>query len=644
LANLSENQAALQAIGNALGPNGDLLIYGCDVAEGADGTSFVDAIAAATGVTVAASSHLIGDVAAGDGWNLDVQTGAIDAPSVLNAAALDAYTTPLLLNDPPTGLPISITSFSSSSGFLLGGLTSSSAGASITSGGVLQLTNNGFNQKGIAVYSTAFPSSDGISVQFTYYSGGKTGVLPADGLSFFLINADTAGAASNIVAGQSGGGLGYSDDGAAGITDGFLGLGFDTYGNYSAADKAPQTGTGFAANSIAVRGAGNGTTGYALLSTVKYTPGIDGIRSVRINLVNVAATSTAAAYELLSVFMSTNGGTTFQEVITNEVINQVLPSNFYLGFASSTGASDDFHQITNLSVTLPVALTVSAPVVSYPAADLPTHTLLPGDAFSYTYTITNNGPNGSSEITVQDAPPSNVTGVHWTLQDDLNPGNNPETGIGAINLSNVNLSSGDVATITVYGTISSTALTGNADHIITVTPGAGFNFLTPSTGQVGLSIGSPTIYVIDNTTAFASTDTATVQPFGLLQVTDANAGALDSASIVLTGTAGTATDADGLLSGTGLTKTAVGTYALTAATAASLSSELDALIFTPTNHQVAPGSAVTTGFTLTVADGVVASVVTSTTVVATALETAPTFSGTVSTQAVTDTSALSRWK
>ena len=339
--------------------------------------------------------------------------------------------------------------------------------------------------------------------------------------------------------------------------------------------------------------------------------------------------------------MSKDGGTTFQEIITNFSVNQILPNNFYLGFAASTGSATDTHQISGVSVTLPVDLKVSAPVVNYPTpAEAINHTLLPGDKFSYSYTITNNGPNGSSHITVQDAPPANVIGVTWTLQDALHPAGSLETGIGAINLSDVNLSNGGVATVTVSGTIDPNASSGNADHAITVTPGSGFSFLTPSTGQVGLGVGSPAIFVIGNTVTFPTTDTASVLPFGLIQITDANAGALDSAIIKVTGTAGTATDANGLLSGIGLTRTATGTYTLTAATPAALAASLNALIFTPTNHQVAPGSTVTTGISLTIADGAVAPVVTSTSVVATAQETAPTLSGTVATQAVADNASV----
>jgi hypothetical protein len=54
-ADISANAAALAAIGAALSSDGDILLYGCDVAEGFVGQSFVDALARATGADVAAS-------------------------------------------------------------------------------------------------------------------------------------------------------------------------------------------------------------------------------------------------------------------------------------------------------------------------------------------------------------------------------------------------------------------------------------------------------------------------------------------------------------------------------------------------------------------------------------------------------------
>jgi plastocyanin len=102
--------------------------------------------------------------------------------------------------------------------------------------------------------------------------------------------------------------------------------------------------------------------------------------------------------------------------------------------------------------------------------------------------------------------------------------------------------------------------------------------------------------------AESGTDAASLAPFGTTTITDPDTGAATSASITVTSD-GTATDTDGLLSGNGLTKTGTGTYTLAATSPASLTSELQALNFTPTAHQVAPGSSVTTNFGVTVAEG-----------------------------------------
>ena len=593
---LNQSQTVLAAIGHAVAPQGDILLYGCDVGEGAAGQQFVDSFAAATGARVAAASHVVGDLAAGDGWNLDTtSTGsAIKAPQVLSSTAMADYTHPLVINAPPTGLPITITSFTGSTAFDEAGTTT------INSSGYLQLTSTATNQDGIAVYNQSFPSTAGLSVQFTYYSGGGTG---ADGISFFLLNADEITAAghtaANVTAGGYGGGLGYSDDGSSGITDGFLGLGLDTYGNYTAVDRG-QTGNAAAApNEIAVRGAGSGTTGYALLTNAAYTPGIDGTRTVKVNLVKTDST-----HESLSVFMSSDGGVTYQEVITNYAVAQTLPSNFYLGFAASTGGSTDTHEIENLSVTLPVNLAVSAPVITYPnSTDSSSLTLQPGDAFSYTYKLTDSGPNGSSNITLQDALPSNVlaSSVHWTLQDDLHPAGSLESGTGTISLSNINLSSGDSATVTVYGTVSSSASNGNVSHTITATPGTGFSFLTPSSGVVAQAIGSPNPYLVGTNATASDTGTTPLQLFSAAQVADAHTSPTITATIGLFNSAGTLTDANGTLSGTGLTETATkGVYTLTASGTSAFNADLEALLFTPTSST----KSVLTTVGMSVSDGV----------------------------------------
>lgn len=92
--------------GSALAPEGDLLIYGCDVARSAEGQALVRNLAALTGADVAASDDSTGQQALGGDWTLEFSTGAIEHGATLSAQAQTgwAHTLALVL------LPPSITS------------------------------------------------------------------------------------------------------------------------------------------------------------------------------------------------------------------------------------------------------------------------------------------------------------------------------------------------------------------------------------------------------------------------------------------------------------------------------------------------------------------------------------------------------
>src|SRR5271166_1951933 len=101
------------------------------------------------------------------------------------------------------------------------------------------------------------------------------------------------------------------------------------------------------------------------------------------------------------------------------------------------------------------------------------------------------------------------------------------------------------------------------------------------------------------TTNGAISDTATTAPFSTVTVSDSILDDQVSATISFTA-------ANGMLSGSGLSAGVVSngtvTYSLSATTPAGLQAELQALTFTPTAHQGAAGSTVTTAFDLTVSD------------------------------------------
>ncbi len=75
---LNQYAGEIKAWGQALRPGGDLLLYGCDVANGSLGVSFVNDLASLTGATVAAATHDVGSAALGGDWTLDYRTGALD--------------------------------------------------------------------------------------------------------------------------------------------------------------------------------------------------------------------------------------------------------------------------------------------------------------------------------------------------------------------------------------------------------------------------------------------------------------------------------------------------------------------------------------------------------------------------------------
>ena len=79
---LQSRATALAVIGNALRVNGDILLYGCNVAKGATGIDFIGRLAQATGADVAASDDLTGASSRGGDWVLEDFTGTIEASTL----------------------------------------------------------------------------------------------------------------------------------------------------------------------------------------------------------------------------------------------------------------------------------------------------------------------------------------------------------------------------------------------------------------------------------------------------------------------------------------------------------------------------------------------------------------------------------
>ena len=136
-----------------------------------------------------------------------------------------------------------------------------------------------------------------------------------------------------------------------------------------------------------------------------------------------------------------------------------------------------------------------------------------------------------------------------------------------------------------------------------------------------------------------TTDAASINPFSTTVISDP-----DVPAQTLTVTVQIGTPANGQFTAASLagwaTVTAGSTYSFTG-TAAAATTAIQALVFQPTNHQVVPGSSVTTGFTVTADDHIAPAVTDSaTTVIATAINNPPTIVGTVANQAVNDNGTI----
>lgn len=165
------------------------------------------------------------------------------------------------------------------------------------------------------------------------------------------------------------------------------------------------------------------------------------------------------------------------------------------------------------------------------------------------------------------------------------------------------------------------ALSGNYGSIYPVVNGSTITFAAGT-------IQAPTISgTIPNQTV---TDESTTDPFGTVAIADPNADQVETVTVTESNPAnGTLSDPAG-----GSYNATTGVYRVSGAPA-TVTADLDALVFAPTAGQVAAGGTVTTEFTISVVDTILQTATDDTTSVA-ATAAGPAISGTVADQAVTD--------
>ncbi|MEI9924494.1 MAG: DUF4347 domain-containing protein [Bradyrhizobium sp.] len=90
-AGLDVYASQLSSWSTALRPGADILLYGCDIGAGDDGTAFINRLSELTGANVAASTDDTGATQFGGNWTLEKSTGAIEAALPASASALASY-------------------------------------------------------------------------------------------------------------------------------------------------------------------------------------------------------------------------------------------------------------------------------------------------------------------------------------------------------------------------------------------------------------------------------------------------------------------------------------------------------------------------------------------------------------------------
>lgn len=233
--------------------------------------------------------------------------------------------------------------------------------------GLLRLTENTGNNAKAATAPGIYPAAGNyISVEFNHYAYNGTG---ADGVGVILSDSKIS-----AVPGGYGGSQGYAPEGTPGFAGGWLGVALDEYGNYSNPTEGRNGGTGFFPEEVGMRGPGSGTNGYNWITgTGTLTPGLPGIddpnntspslgymyqvivdaRNETAGTINVAVnrdTTTFDGNNYSQLIAPFNVYSAAQTALSSGWISTLVPNYWQLSFTSSTGGSNNIHEIGNVRI------------------------------------------------------------------------------------------------------------------------------------------------------------------------------------------------------------------------------------------------------------------------------------------------------
>ncbi|PHY62091.1 DUF6701 domain-containing protein [Shewanella xiamenensis] len=222
--------------------------------------------------------------------------------------------------------------------------------------GRMRLTEAKANQSTASSFQRLFPAAGNlIEIEFDHYAYGGNG---ADGMAVVLSDATIT-----PQPGAFGGPLGYGyKPNVNGFAGGWLGIGIDEFGNFSAEGGANNKGR--RKQSVVVRGSGAGTSGYRYLrgtcnngttntSGNCLSPAVDSNNVSPAHRYKITIDSQVSGQSMVKVERNTGAG--FAPLITpfnvlDESSQVATPNDFLLSLTGSTGGSNNNHEIDNIKI------------------------------------------------------------------------------------------------------------------------------------------------------------------------------------------------------------------------------------------------------------------------------------------------------
>ncbi len=183
------NLSSFAALNGAIKAGGDLMLYGCELAQGQKGEDFLELIQANTHADLAASVDRTGGVAYGANWDLEIHKGDIEAQPLPESMALKDFTGLLL---PPFSGTIDFANYVA----LSGGYTATYDAQFTESGYTLEVDGN---LRGTTTYG-------GLDYVYTYSGGGLE-----DQVTLFFTGSETFNATSVYIYNRGTGATFYID-------------------------------------------------------------------------------------------------------------------------------------------------------------------------------------------------------------------------------------------------------------------------------------------------------------------------------------------------------------------------------------------------------------------------------------------------